>query len=147
MDARVTDLSDVEKELIIDVPADELVPHFDEAYKRQMQKIEIKGFRKGKAPLSLVKKIYGESIEYNSLDIIATDIFKKIVQERSIQPIGSPVLSDMDYKRGDKLTFKVKYEVKPIIDVKDYKGIQIERMLHRVTDREKATVRPRLLKK
>jgi trigger factor len=136
MEISITDLNEVEKEMMIDVPAEELVPHFDQALKRNLPQIEIKGFRKGKAPLDLIKKIYGESIEYNSLDTVASDVYKKIVKERNINPIGEPVLTDIDYKRGEKLTFKIKYEIKPVVEVKDYKDIVVEKITHKVTDNE-----------
>jgi trigger factor len=136
MEVSITDHSEVEKEILVNISADELLPHFEEAYKRHLPKIEIKGFRKGKAPLGMIKKIYGESIEYDSLSTIANDVFKKIIIEKDIHPIGEPVLTDMDFKRGEKFSFKVKYELKPVIDLKDYKSIAVDKTIHKVTDKE-----------
>jgi len=136
MEISITDITDVEKEIQIQTTAAELVPHFEEAYKRYQPKIEIRGFRKGKAPLDLVKKLHGESIEYNALDTIASDVYRKVVQERDLRPIGDPVLTDMDYKRGEALTFKIKYEVKPQVELKAYTGIPVERIVHTVTEKE-----------
>ena len=136
MEVSITDITEVEKEISINVPAGELVPHFEKAYIRHLPNIEIKGFRKGKAPLDLVKKIHGESIEYNALDAVASDVYRQIIEERNIQPIGEPVLTDMDYRRGEAFRFKIKYEIKPSVDLKEYKGIEIEKVLHKVTDQE-----------
>ena len=136
MEVSLTNISDVEKEIQIQATALELAPHLEEAYKRQQAKIEIKGFRKGKAPLELVKRKHGESIEYNSLDTIASDLYRQIVKEREIFPVGEPVLTDIDYKRGELLTFKVKYEVKPTFELKEYKNIPAEKVIHIVTDKE-----------
>jgi trigger factor len=136
MEISITDITEVEKEIQIQTTAAELIPHFEEAYKRQQQKIEIRGFRKGKAPLDLVKKLHGESIEYSALDTIASAVYRQVVQERDLRPIGDPVLTDMDYKRGEALTFKIKYEVKPQIELKEYKGIALERLIHTVTEKE-----------
>lgn len=136
MEVSVTDINDVQKEIHIVATPEELIPHFEEAYKRQQPKVEIKGFRKGKAPLDLVKKLHGESIEYNSLDHIASDIYRIVVEERHIHPIGEPVLVDMNFKRGEPLSFKIKYEVKPTVTLGEYKGIPVERTVHKVTDKE-----------
>ena len=136
MEVAVTDITDVEKEIHIQVPAHELVPHFEDAYKRERTKLEIKGFRKGKAPLDLVRKIYGESIEYDSLSRIATDLYRKVAEEKQIEPLGEPVLTDINYKRGEDLSFKVKLEIKPKFELGNYKGIPVERMVHAVTDQE-----------
>jgi trigger factor len=136
MEVSITDVSDVEKEIQIQTTASEITPNLEEAYKRYQAKIEIKGFRKGKAPLDLVKRIYGESIEYDSLNTIASDVYRKIVKERDIFPIGEPVLTDLDYKRGELLTFKVKYEIKPKIELKEYRNIPVEKLIHKVTEDE-----------
>jgi len=136
MDISITDISEVEKELHVQATAEELAPHFDKAYEKQRAKIEIHGFRKGKAPLELVKKLHGEAIEYGSLDDVASDFYRQVVLERNIQPIGEPVLTDIDYKRGEALSFKVKYEVKPNVELKEYKGIPVEKLVHTVTDKE-----------
>src|SRR5258707_2456695 len=113
MDVSITDITDVEKEILINVSAEELGPHFEKAYREYLPKIEIKGFRKGKAPLDLVKQIHGEAIEYNALDSIASEVYRDVIKERDIHPIGDPVLTDMDYKLGEALTFKIKYQIKP----------------------------------
>lgn len=136
MDVSITDITEVEKEIRIEASAEELKPHFEEAIKRMLPKIEIHGFRKGKAPLSLVKRLHGETIEYDSLDTIATDVYRKVIEERHIHPIGDPVLTDMNYKRGEALSFKIKYEVKPTIELREYKGLAVERLVHPVTDKE-----------
>ncbi len=136
MDVSITDITEVEKEISIHATAGELVPHFEKAYQRYLPGIEIKGFRKGKAPLDLVKKIHGESIEYNALDSIASEVYRNVIQERHIHPIGDPVLTDIDYKRGEALSFKIKYEIKPTVQLTDYKGITVEKLIHNVTNEE-----------
>ena len=136
VESAINNLSEVEKEIRIKVTAGELHPHFEKAYRRFQPKLQLKGFRKGKVPLDIVKKMYAEQIEYDSLDVIATEIYRDIAKEKSIQPVGEPVLTDIDYKRGDSLEFKVKYEILPEIDVKGYKGITVEKPIHAVTEKE-----------
>jgi trigger factor len=136
MEVSITDINEVEKEIHIHATADELIPHFEKAYRKQLPKIEIKGFRKGKAPLDLVKKIHGEAIEYNSLDSVASDMYRQVAEERHIHPIGEPVLTDIDYKRGETLSFKIKYEIKPTIELKEYTNIPVEKVIHTVTEKE-----------
>ncbi len=136
MEVSITDITDVEKEIVINVSAEELSPHFEKAYKEYLPKIEIKGFRKGKAPIDLVKKIHGESIEYNSLDTVASNVYRSVIEERKIHPIGEPVLTDINYQRGTNLSFKIKYEIKPVFELKEYKGINVEKIIHTVTEQE-----------
>lgn len=136
MEAVINDITEVEKEIAIQISAEELLPHFEKAYQRSQRKFAVKGFRKGKAPLELIKKLYGEQIEYDSLDSVASDLYREVAREKNIRPIGEPVLVDMDFKRGSSLAFKIKYEVLPPIHLKEYKGIAVEKLVHTVTDRE-----------
>lgn len=136
MQVFIKDITEVEKELQVHVTAKELEPHFDKAYKREQSKIEVKGFRKGKTPLDLVKKLYGESIEYDSLATIANEIYLQVIEERNLKPIGTPTLTDMKYKRHEELSFTIKYEVTPSFELKEYKGIPVEKIVHQVTNEE-----------
>lgn len=136
MEVTIHNLSEVSREVEIEANAEELKPHFDKAYREYLPKIEIKGFRKGKAPLHLVKKLYGDLIEHESLNSIASEMYRQVVKERSLKPIGEPVLVDLDFKRGERFHFKIQYEVRPTIELKEYKGIPLERLVHSVTEEE-----------
>jgi trigger factor len=136
LDITVKDISPVEKELQVNVTAGELEPHFEEAYRKEQAKLTIKGFRKGKAPLSIVKKLYGEAIEYDSLSGIASEIYVKAAEEKKLEAIGEPVLTDMNYRRGEDLSFKIKIELKPEIQLQDCRNIPVEKISHLVTEEE-----------
>ena len=136
MEVAINDITQVEKELAIQISAEELTPHFEKAYRRYQPKFEVKGFRKGKVPLDLVKKMFGERIEYDSLDTVASDLYREVAKEKDIRPIGEPLLVDMDYKRGQSLAFKIKYEVLPPITLNEYKGVAAEKLVHKVTEQE-----------
>ena len=136
MEVTVQSLSDVSREVEINATLEDLVPHFDKAYQEYRKKIDIKGFRKGKAPLELVKKLYGDLIENDSLNEIATELYRIAVKEKELKPIGEPLLVDMKYKRGESFWCKVQCDVRPQIHLKDYSGITIEKTIHKVTDNE-----------
>jgi trigger factor len=136
VEVTILSLSDVSREVEITATTEDLAPHFDKAYQEHRKKIEIRGFRKGKAPLDIIKKIYGDLIENDSLNEIATEMYRKAVKEKELKPIGEPVLIDMDYKRGESFRCKIQYDIRPTITVKQYKGISVEKSLHTVTDDE-----------
>jgi len=120
----------------VTVSAEELQPHFDRAYLKYRPSIEIKGFRKGKAPIAMIKRLYGELIERESLGDITNELLKQIFEEKNIHTIGEQVLTDIKYERGQHLKFKIKYEIKPEIELREYKGIHVEKPIHIVTDEE-----------
>ncbi len=132
----ITPVTDVQQEAEIEVTNEELQPHFEKAYEKYRPKLELKGFRKGKVPIHMVKRLYGEAIERDSLDSIADDLYQKAMEEKNIQPVGKASLVDMDFKRGESFRFKIKYEVRPSIKLEKYKGIQVDREKHIVTEAE-----------
>ena len=136
LEVTINTLSGVEQEAEIAVTDAELQPLFARAYEKYRQKIELKGFRKGKAPMELIRKLYGEAIEQDSLDTVATEFYRKAMAEKNIRPIGQPAMTDMDFKRGEAFRFKIKYEVRPAIELRQYKGIAVEKPVHKITDAE-----------
>ena len=134
MEVSVNTLSDVSREVEISTSQEELEPHFQKAYRAYRPKVEIRGFRKGKAPLDLIKKLYGDLIEQEALSEVAGTLYAEVVKDRELKPIGEPVVTDMNYKRGEGFRFKVQYDIRPTIVLKDYKGIPVEKTVHRVTD-------------
>ncbi len=132
----ITPVTDVQQEAEIEVTSEELQPHFEKAYEKYRPKLELKGFRKGKVPLPMIKKLYGEAIERDSLDSIADDLYQKVMEEKDIHPLGKAALVDMDFKRGERFRFKIKYEVRPAITLEKYKGLHVEKEVHPVTDAE-----------
>jgi len=136
VEVTIQSLTDVSREVEITATTEDLAPHFDKAYQEHRKKIEIRGFRKGKAPLDIIKKLYGDLIENDSLNEIAAEMYRKAVKEKELKPIGEPVLVDMDYKRGESFRCKIQYDIRPAIEVKQYKGIAVEKIIHTVTDDE-----------
>ena len=136
MQVTINTLSPTEREAAFEVPGEELEPHFDLAYEKFRPKAELKGFRKGKVPLPMIKQLYGEAIEHDALDEIANSLYRKAMEERNIRPIGSPSMVDLDFKRKQHLRFTVKYEVKPEIVLGNFKGLAVDKPIHTVTDAE-----------
>lgn len=135
MEVKVNKIDDVMQEVEFELPYSDLTPHFDKAYKKYQKKAEIPGFRKGKAPVSILKRKFGELIEQGSLEDVANDVFRNYLQENHIHPLGEGALIDMDYRPQSLFTFKIRYEVKPEINLADYKGVEITKTLHKIDDK------------
>ena len=124
MQVSITNVSEVQQEADIQLTQEELQPMFEQAYEKYRPKVEIKGFRKGKVPMPMIRQLYGEAIEQDALDDIASDFYRKAMEEKDIHPVGQPTMVDMDFKRGDHFHFKIKYEVKPGITLGTLQGDQ-----------------------
>ena len=126
MEYNVVDLSSSEKEVEIKLQYDEIKDEINEEVKKQTKKVQLPGFRKGKAPLSMLKKMYGDSFEYEASEKIANSFFWKMAEENQFKPIGQPTMTDIKFEHEKELSFKVKYEIIPVLAVKNYKDLSFE---------------------
>jgi trigger factor len=136
VEVTINSLNDCEREMDVTMSVEELTPHFEKAYKEAVPHLEIKGFRKGKVPMPMVKKMFGASIEYQAVEEITNDVFRKEMESRNINPLGTPTINKIDFKPGTPLSFKVKYEVKPEFELKDIASIALEKFVHTTNDSE-----------
>jgi trigger factor len=128
--------SDVEHEMEIVVPQEELKTHFEKGYREHAKKITMPGFRPGRVPLQMIRRIYGTMIEGEVIEKLANDLFKQALDERNIKPFGQPRLEDIDIKPDEPVSIKIWYETLPELVSVDFNGIQLERLKHEVTDEE-----------
>lgn len=126
MDVKINDINTSEKELEATFRYDEIKSEIETEVQKQTKKIQIPGFRKGKVPPGVLKKMYGDALEYEASEKVANDRFWKISKEKELKPIGQPSLKDIKFNLGNDLYFKVHYETYPALDVKDYKDQEIE---------------------
>ncbi len=127
METTKINISDSEIELSFTVPFPEIEDRFNKEINKQKSKIQIDGFRKGKVPESVIKRIYGNSIEMMAYENVAIDISSDYLKENNIFPIPETVrIKELDAKEDKTLTFKTQYEMPPVLEVKDYTGQTIE---------------------
>ena len=126
MDFKVNDISESEKEVEVTLPYDEIKNDIDVEVKKQTRNIQVPGFRKGKAPKHIIKRKYGDALEYEASEKVANSRFWDIAKEKDLRPIGQPVMIDLHFHPGEEFKFKVKYEIVPEIEVKEYTGQSIE---------------------
>lgn len=126
MEFVVNDISQSEKEVQITLSYEEIKSEIDSEVKKQVSKIQLPGFRKGKAPKHILKQRYGDALEFEASEKVANSKFWQIAKEKELRPIGQPVMTDLDFYPEKDFKFKVKYEVVPKIKVKDYTAQIIE---------------------
>ncbi len=135
LETKVNNLSDYLREVEVTLSYDEIKDDIENAYKKERKKISMPGFRKGKVPMSIVKKYYGDAIEYQAAEKIAESKAWDAIDSTEEKPISVPQFSAIDYKGEEGLTFKVRFEVKPKIEPKDYTGLEIEKIVFDVEDK------------
>lgn len=136
MEYKIKDLTESEKEVEVTLPYEEIKKEIESEVLKQSRSIQLPGFRKGKVPLSMIKKRFGDALEYEASEKVANARFWEVSKEKDINPIGQPQLIDIKFNPGEDLFFKVKYEILPELDIKDYKGNKIELPDFKVKDEE-----------
>jgi len=145
LETKINVISESVNELEVIAAYDDIKSLLDENVQKQMKSIQIDGFRKGKVPPAVIKRIYGDSLEYTAAEKVANKLFWQIEKEQNLKPINEPALTDIDFKPNEKLTFKVSYEIFPKIEPQGYSGLEIEVPDYKVTDAEIESEVTRLL--
>ncbi len=108
----------------------------DKAYHQSVKRINVPGFRKGKAPRKMIEKMYGPEIFYeDAMNACYPDAYEAAVAEAGIEPVGYPHFSDFDVQDGE-FVFKAQVAVYPEVTLKDYKGVEAEKAEVSVSDEE-----------
>ena len=125
-------------ELNITVEAEIFEDACQQAYRKNVGKINIQGFRPGRAPRKMIEKLYGAEIFYeDAMNICFPPAYEAAVEEAGLDPIDQPALTDFDVNDG-VFTFVALVPVKPEVELKEYKGLSAERPDDVVTDEEVA---------
>lgn len=126
--------SKVELEFSVDKEAFEAA--VNRAYKKEVGKINIPGFRKGKAPKAIIEKMYGKSFFYDTaLNDILPEAYDSAVKESGIDPVAQPEIEVVSIDDNGVL-FNAKVFVKPDVKIADYFGIEVTKEVAPVTDEE-----------
>ena len=116
--------------------AEEFDAATDAAYKATRGKYSVDGFRKGKAPRSMIEKWYGEGVFFNdAIDTLLNTNYPKVLDELGIEPISRPEIkfSEERIEKHKGFSVEVTVAVVPDVEIKNYKGLEVERTIHKVT--------------
>lgn len=115
-------------ELEVTVDGETFMSAVNKAYLQQRKKINVPGFRKGKAPRAFIEKIYGESVFYeDALEIVYPDAVSAAIEEAKLDIVDTPVIEEIPKMGKDGVEMKLKVTVKPEIKLGTYKGVKVEK--------------------
>ena len=124
-------------ELTIHIDAEAFEKAIEKAYKKNIKKINVPGFRQGKAPRKMVEKLYGEGVFFeDAINDLYPAALAEAIEESKLEVVARPEveMKEADTKNG--VTFTAVCVVKPEVAVKDYKGIEVEKTVKEVTDED-----------
>jgi len=120
--------------LTIEISPDEIAPELNRKYEEYRKKAKIEGFRKGKTPLALIKKIYGKEIEMVTVDELIQQYYSKALEEQDIVPVSKGTVDDVEYEPEKFLRFVALVEVEPSFEIGDISGLKATKEVRKITD-------------
>ena len=124
--------------IAFEIPAEKFDDAVSKAYLKIRGRVNVPGFRKGKAPRKLIESMYGEGVFYDeAFDILFPGEYEAAVKENDIKVVDRPEVDEVkQIGVGKDLQFTVKVFVKPDVELGEYKGLKATKYVHRVTDEE-----------
>ncbi len=137
MSFKAEKISGNQYKITFEVPSADFDAAMQQSYQKNRGRINVPGFRKGKAPRRLIENMYGESIFYDdAFDLIFPDLYEEAVKAEDLFPVDQPNVSVDQIASGQDLKFTATVYVKPDVTLGEYKGLKGTRHLHPVPEAE-----------
>ncbi len=137
MKVSVEKLPSSEALLEVDLSWEELEKASDKAYRKLVQKVDVHGFRRGKAPRSLLERKLGkESIYQEALDDLITETYRSAVKEHELTPLAQPELDAPVFEMGQPYHFSLKVAILSPVTLGDYRSLHFDREEAEITSEE-----------
>ena len=137
MSVQVENLEKNTAKLTIEVPAEKFEEAVQHSYNKNKGKFNIPGFRKGKAPFNMIKKMYGVGVFYeDAVDEVIDASYPDAAKESGLEIVSRPSISIEEIEEGKAFVYTAVVAVKPEVTLGEYKGIEVEKKEVEVTDEE-----------
>ena len=123
--------------LTIEVPAEEVEKALQAAYLKERGKISLPGFRKGKVPRQMIEKMYGPEVFYDeAANRMISEAYAKAYDECELELVSQPKIEITQLEKGKEFIFTAEVAVKPEVKLGEYKGLKVDKVSTRVTQKE-----------
>ncbi len=123
----VENVSTVKKKISLEIPSERVSSEIEKVYGEIRRNASIKGFRKGKVPQPVIEKHYGDRMEADVMKNLVNDSYPRALAENGIIPVSTPEFESDALKPGEPFKYTVTVETLPEIELKDYRGLQVEK--------------------
>jgi trigger factor len=123
--------------LTIEASAEDFEKALDKAYQKNKGKMNIQGFRKGKAPRAIIEKMYGVGVFYeDAANELIPEAYEKAANESGLDIVSRPEIDVVQIEKGKSFIFTAEVALKPEVTLGEYKGIVVEKKEAEVTEEE-----------
>jgi trigger factor len=142
--------TDLKRILTFEVPRERVESEINEIIRGIRKDISVPGFRKGKAPMEMIKARFNETAKKEAIDKLVPEAYQSALRKESLRPVMPAEMSKMEYGDEGPLKFQIEIELAPKVEVKQYKGVKVKKTVKAVEEadvtRELEALRQRLAK-
>ena len=124
------------RELVLDVPAEEVAKAFRSVTANYKKYARIPGFRPGKTPDSVIRRRFNDDIRKEVVDTLLPERFNQAVREQNVRPVGQPQVTELKLEEGSPLHVKAVFEYVPDFSIEGYQNILVEKPSTEITEEE-----------
>lgn len=137
MNAKVERIENNVVKMEITVEAEKFNEAVKKSYKKNVKKYNIPGFRRGKAPMGIVKRYYGEGVFYeDAINFCCDDTYPEVIKENNIKPVDYPKIDIVEIGEGKDFVYTAEVVVRPEVELGQYKDVEVKKTEYKVTDEE-----------
>ncbi|MDZ7320015.1 MAG: trigger factor [candidate division KSB1 bacterium] len=136
MEVQIAEQGQWERSIDVTVPYSEMAPRFDEAYAKYKKSMQLEGFRKGKVPVDLIKKLFGSKIEKEVAEEAVPDILEDVIKKYDVNVYDVSKIDGLQFNRDSGLKFQALVKIKPEVSLDKYKELVVEKEIYRITDED-----------
>lgn len=144
MKTSVDAVSGVERKITVEIPAEEVDRRIEREFTELRRMVPVRGFRKGKAPMEMVKRMFRDSVEAEVSEHLVKESLTEVVKEKDLKVLSMAGVDDAKVVPGKDFVFSAVVEVVPDVEPVGYKGIPVVREKVNVTDEDVAAAVERL---
>lgn len=136
MQVSVETLNDLERRVTVQVPAEQVAKEIQDRLIALSRKAKVAGFRPGKVPLKVIRRMYGDQARYETVsELLQTSLRDALVQEK-LNPLGGPKIEPKPLEDGQDFEYTATFEVMPEFEPSGFENIQVERPVAEVTEQD-----------
>lgn len=136
MEVVVENVGELTRKLSITLPEKEVSKELNKAYKKLNKDVSLKGFRRGKVPMSVLKKNFKEQVQAEVGEQLVQATYFDAVENENLDPVVHPDIKEHNFNDDGTFNYVAEVDVKPVFELKNYKGLEIEKPVTEVTDQE-----------
>ena len=136
MEIAVENLSDLTRKLTITLPKETVGPALDKAYAKINKEVKLKGFRRGKIPQSVLEKNFRDQIQAEVGEKLVQETYFEAVEKEGLEPVVHPEIAEHRFPEDGTFVYVALVDIKPQIELKEYKGLEVEKPVLTVGEEE-----------